>query len=90
MFDGNIFQPTKWDGTTPFGVMGVSVLRVDGSGVVQPFYTEATARLSYVMLRRTLTVVKRSKKERSPRTVGNYGSTSGQLDLHRFVISWSS
>ena len=33
------------------------------------------------MLRRTLTVVKRSKKERSPRTVGNYGSTSGQLDL---------
>ena len=49
-----------------------------------------TPAIGYVMLRRTLSVVKRSKKERSPRTVGNFGSTSGQLDLHRFVISWSS
>ena len=33
------------------------------------------------MLRRTLTVVKRSKKERSPRTMGIMVQTSGQLDL---------
>ena len=44
MFDGNIFHPTKWDGTTPFGVMGVSVLRVYGLSVATPFHTVANAR----------------------------------------------
>ena len=33
------------------------------------------------MLRRTLSVVKRAKKERSPRIMGIYDSTSGQHDL---------
>ena len=33
------FPPTKWDGTTPFGVMGVSVLRVYGLSVATPFHT---------------------------------------------------
>lgn len=46
--------------------------------------------IGYVMLRRTLSVVKRAKKERSPRIMGIYDSTSGQLDLHRLVIIWSS
>lgn len=38
------FPPTKWDGTTPFGVMGVSVLRVYSLSVASPFYTVSTAR----------------------------------------------
>lgn len=33
------------------------------------------------MLRRTLSVVKRAKKERSPRIMGIYDSTSGHPDL---------
>ena len=50
------FPPTKWDGTTPFGVMGVSVLRVYGLSVATPFYTVSVARYR---LRNAATYVER-------------------------------
>ena len=50
------FPPTKWDGTTPFGVMGVSVLRVYGLSVATPFHTVANARYR---LRNAATYVER-------------------------------
>lgn len=55
MFDGNIFHPPngRYD---PFGVIGVSVLRVYGLSVATPFYTVSVARYR---LRNAATYVER-------------------------------
>ena len=50
------FPPTKWVGTTPFGVMGVSVPRVYGLSVATPFHTVSVARYR---LRNAATYVER-------------------------------